>query len=694
MLRNDMISIRNKKTGETIQVPRSQFKQVAPREQKGFKGITNDISDSLGSAPAALGDMLKSIPDGIKKAGSYALSNNPVSTFANLGAGAVESGAGLLSSPQMLMRYLSEKFPKSIKNDFKDPTFYEGIMDFEKNHGMSARDGEESVRNVGGLLGGGKVLSKLPNMLSRTGAIAAEQGGKGGDPLHAAILAMAGDLLAKSASKGINSAAGMNKPQAKPMLPPDESSGDGGLNQNPQSMQADTQIIPQMQEAADKSTAQQPVETPQVQAVGTPQLQANMLGMPTTPGYMNTISNIPAAATNLGKTLAKATMKIPEIAGKTTASILEKAADMSPKMTQSITQPTFGALASYLKHLSVPPEEMATRKIFGDLKEAQVPIMQERMGAAKRLGLSYLSPAEAALSTFEAEKQGGIGKTSAGSQELYKQGGIRAQDEINASSRFLDEIYNDKELSQEMKNRYEETMNGRVSHEFIQKHSQLPVIASAMNKINTDASYRQIIERELGVPLDKVNPKTFRYWDIMKRVLYDMEDAKTSKIGKPTTQSTEIGNTRKNIVREMDAIKPDDYPVARSISERQHTRNNLENYFDKRPMTLNNWHKYLSSSKNYNNLSEKIKALPDAKQTLADIHLLGGDIIPNEMTIREATKLKRMGMSTPRNKLDALKQELDEKYGKEHDVASVKLMTNPDWLQMFTEQLSNTRKKN
>src|SRR5689334_12496369 len=126
--------MRNRPTKEEIKAELERRGESV--ESKGFKGIVSDIDTSLSTAPEALGEMLKSLPGGINKVGHYATTNNPVSTLANLGAGGVEGAAGLLSSPQKLMRYLAEKFPamgealergKFQGQGVNDPTLFEGL---------------------------------------------------------------------------------------------------------------------------------------------------------------------------------------------------------------------------------------------------------------------------------------------------------------------------------------------------------------------------------------------------------------------------------------------------------------------------------------------------------------------------------------------------------------------------------------
>ena len=151
------------------------------RSSKGFAGIGEDIERSVAGFPAALGHLLSSIPGGVSRAGRYATSENPLETLGNIGAGGTESLAALLSSPQLLTRYLTEKFPGLAKRldetsgglggDYKDPTFYETLMKFEKEHGLLPKSEEEgSVRSLGSLLFGGKGLSKIKSAPGRVTA--------------------------------------------------------------------------------------------------------------------------------------------------------------------------------------------------------------------------------------------------------------------------------------------------------------------------------------------------------------------------------------------------------------------------------------------------------------------------------------------------------------------------------------------
>lgn len=653
MTNNNMITIVNKNTGERKTIPRSQYVQEKP--STGFSGIGNDISSSLHSALPALGEMLSSIPGGIKNVAKYATSNNPVETFANLGAGGTESVAGLLSSPQILMRYLAEKFPNAGKRmqqgdvatggqTINDPTIYEGLKKFENKNGLAPQTEEEnSVRNLGGLLFGGKALSKLPSRIARTGAITGEATGRGGDPLHAALLSILGEQSANLFSKGINKAAGRES----------SSPNNNGGNPPPPGTSA-------------------------------PNFTANIGNMPNNSnGYMTAISNIPQAAVNIAKAIPKAVKTIPEVAGQAVASGLESAADYGSKipMAGSILQPTVGALASYLKHLSVSPETLAKRKLFSDITSEDLPQINERQAAAKRLGLSFLTPGESLLSPFQSAKEANIGRTSSGSRLLYEKGKGRVGTEGQAIDNLLDTIYDGNKLSAEKQAAYEDAMSSIVPSEFMEKWKKDFVVEKAIKQIQTLPEYKRAARN--------MPENSFKYWDLVKRVVGDLETEDPR--GTKKTKSDQATQARNEMVDEMDTINPR-YETARDIASREFTRKDLENVFDKKSMTLNNFWSFLKSDKQFNKLMNKLNEFPEAQQKLKDIRMLSNEMIPFDDSIRTAYKLEKTGMTKERNKLDSLKRDLDERYGKEHDVAAVNLMTDPQWVSKLVEHLKKKGK--
>ena len=597
MNNRDTITIRNKKTGEVKTVPRSQF--VEKKTSKGFGGVLEDVDESLSNLPEAAGKLAASVIPGINNVGDYATQNNPLKTGAQLAGGVAESGASLASSPQVLARYLADKFPgvgkvmergKFQGKGVNDPTVFEQLMKFEKDNGLEANEQEGSVRNFGGLLSGAGVLRKLPGMLSRTGTIASEQAGRGGDPLHAAILGILG-----------------------------EGAGKIPYGKAPSAIK-------------------------------------------------DIIKATPAFAT---KTAAKGLESLAEVAHKSHV----------PGLPEKILEKSYE-----MKYKGIDPQKMAEERLFKDLRLKDLPNIEERAKAAKLLDLDYLTMAELTRSPFEAAKQANVGKTSEGAKLLYEKGEGRLSSEARSIDKLLDTVYNEDKLKPEMKQAYDETMSARVPDEFIQRYSNRPVVADAIKKLEKNSSYRQLIEDEIGMPLSEIKPNTFGYWNLVKRVLNDMEESAKDKKGRATTDSTVKGDTRRAMIKEMDKIEPK-YEIARNIAERRFTRRKLEDVFDKKDMTGNNFHSFLKSKRNFDDTMYKLKAFPEAQEMLKAMKTVFGHLIPESLPIRHAAALEKLSMSKARNELDAAKKELDEKYGQEHDVAQVNLMTHPDLPRLVREHL-------
>jgi hypothetical protein len=403
------------------------------------------------------------------------------------------------------------------------------------------------------------------------------------------------------------------------------------------------------------------------------------------------LKKTPGAAITTAKAIPEVISNLPEHAGSAASSILESTADYASKIPGigGVAQPTLGAIASALKHYSVKPEELAQRNLFGDIESSDLPEIKERNAAGKRLGLTYLTPSELLNSPFESAKQGNIGRTSQGSKLLYKEGEAREASEEAAINRLLNAIHEDK-LEPIKKAAYQETMKGTVSDDFIDRQTKRPVIQQAIKKLESNPAYRQKIQDELGVEIGKVKPNSFMYWDMVKRVLGDLGE-KAKETGRPTTESDIYADTRRSMVNEMDAIKPE-YKTARNIAERKFNRQKLEKVFDKKDKTFNNFDSFLKSKSNYTDMMQKLDAFPEAKQILTDIKKFSGKMIPNNPTIRANAALKRTGMSDARNAVEAKKRQLDEKYGTEHDVAAVKLMTHPDLVTKLIDYMKKTGK--
>lgn len=325
-------------------------------------------------------------------------------------------------------------------------------------------------------------------------------------------------------------------------------------------------------------------------------------------------------------------------------------------------------LGAYLGHKGINPKRYAERHLLGDVKIT--PEVQERLDAAKRLELDHFTPAEATNSPFEAAKQGQIGRTKAGSKVLYDAGEARAQSEEKSINKLLDTVYDEKQLDPAKKAAYEKAMSATVPDDFVKSFKNDPLIQDAIKELETDSVYKK--------GLDGVPKNSFEYWDHVKRILGDLEQSTTRGANPKKYRGSVIGDARREMVQKMDDIMPE-YKDARGIAERQFTRQKLEKVFDQKEMTGNNFYNFLKSDKRFNETMSKLKAFPEAQQTLKDMRLIFGDLISNDPSIRTAAAMKKTSMWNPRELVSGIENLLNEKLGSKHDAEAVKLMTSKDW---------------
>ena len=662
-------------------------RRKAQRESgMGWSGVANDVSNSLAGVIPAVADTITGFPGQIKESGKQ-IYNDPMRAVANIPVGFGEGAVGTANMIPNFAKYLIDKGVISKKNagissavmqggvmpgtiipnlikylqgqDINEPIPNLGV---EKAFGMDdTQPGDALLRLPGQFYSPGKIGSLIKGVsrfakIGRAGASGAAFGlGQNQDPLQSAILTMMGEIAARGVSNipgAVNRAAGVVPPETPPpgAMPP---AGGAPSASMPSAMPAPMNAGFPVPEAAPAPIAP---ATATVAPAGIP-WAANL------PESVSWMQNIPQAALNVAAEVPKkakaAAKKVPEVALKTLASALENGADfasdipMVGKLASPIIKPVGGTLASYLKHISVPPEELAKRNLFGDIEQADIPGMEKMDEAAKRLGLKYATPSELMDSPFESVKQANVGRTTKGMKSLYKLGNEREGTEESAINKLFDLIHEDK-LEPVKKAAYEQTMQNTVPDDFVVKQSSRPVIQKAMKAVDSNVAYKQMLQEEYGVDPENVAKNSFMYWDMVKRVLGDME----SKLGRKgsNTEASVYGDTRRSMVDAMDLIEPQ-YKVARNIAERKFTKEELQNVFDKNKKTFNNFDSFLKSKENYNRIKGKLEAFPDALKQLEDIKLFSGNMIPNNPTIRAAAALKRAAMSDARNALEAKRRD-------------------------------------
>jgi hypothetical protein len=665
-----MIELRNKKTGQVITVPRSKYIE----ESKGLAGIGEDIKSSAINLLPNIKEMAFALPEQLKQTGRQIV-NDPSRAYANIGAGLGEGAVGTLNIPSNIMQYLARK--GIVSQNAADETLRVPDTGFEKAIGLDdSQPGDQLLRMPGQFFLPAKA-GKLAAGLGK-GAQAATAGATFGvsqnqDPLQMAIMSVLGEHLArkgmqtiKGIPNAVNTAAGVEPP---PPAPP-------GWPVSPAPTANMSAAMPAPMNA--NFAVPQPAALPP--AVPPP---TGISWNAKLPDSMSWIKNIPQAAKN---TVAEIPQQLPKAAAKAGAMGLDLVSGGASKLPIVPKLADMGA--DYLRFKSMTPEEFAQEKLFSSIKPERLPKIEESLDAAKTLNLDYLTPAETIASPYEAAKQGTIGRTSEGSQRLEDAGFKRLDSEKNAVDKILSDIYNPDDLSHLKNQKYQSAMQSSVPDDFVQKYIKKPTVIAAIKKIASEPAYREMIEEETGKPLSDIPPNTFQYWDIVKRVMYDLEDAKTSKEGKPTQASDRYGKTRRDFVNEMDKIN-EDYKPARRIAERGYVRRKIERHFNTRERNIKEMAKYLKNADNEAELLQKLQDLPDVLKQLKAVKTLGKNLIPSTMSNAAAKALVKNAMSEARNPLDAKARQLEQKYGEAHDVATVDLMTHPEWINILRERLRN-----
>lgn len=323
-----------------------------------------------------------------------------------------------------------------------------------------------------------------------------------------------------------------------------------------------------------------------------------------------------------------------------------------------------GALGGY-KLGNLSPE----RRLASDvLKGVEGTGYKESLDAAKRLGLTYLTPAEASGSVYAGVTQGGIGKTEKGLDLLAKKGAERLQSEKKAINKLFDTVYNKDELGKLKNTLYDISGGVRFKEEAINSLKQDENIKRAIQTVEKDPAFKEALKG--------VDKNSIKYFDEVKRAIRDKADAAMAK-GK-SGKSSNIIKSEKKLIDEMDKISPL-YKEARGLAERDIARQNLEKFFDKKEMTGTNFAKYLQSDKKVEDLMKHLRTVPEAQQQVKDMRRIFDKLI-NVPTAKKAEALKRTSMSEARSGPQAWKTELKEIIsGGKYDKAAVELITNPSW---------------
>lgn len=302
---------------------------------------------------------------------------------------------------------------------------------------------------------------------------------------------------------------------------------------------------------------------------------------------------------------------------------------------------------------------------------------QEPLAAANRLGLTYLTPAEASGNPFTGGVQGGIGKTEKGAQLLYERGKERAGSEEKAIENLFSNIF-PKSLEEQKNSLYKNAASVEIPQKELEKIKQNDIFKHALKKVETEPTYKESLK---GVPENSI-----QYLDQIKQVMDDMIEKA------PRKEGAIIRNTKNELTAIADKVSPE-YKEARQLAERGIVRKEIEDLFNKKDETGTNLFKTLLSNKrDYGKLQDRFKRLEEtasspeqvesmknARQQLEDMKLIFGRLI-NIPTAKTAETLSRASMSKERSSMQSMMKQWEELIsGGKYDKAAVALITNPKW---------------
>lgn len=184
----------------------------------GFKGVMQDLLDSISEAPATLVEGLAALPGEVAGAGKQ-LITNPKRALSNALTGASELGAGILNTPGNIEDYLKSR--DLISQDAPELRLPESILprnfDYANALGIEGQQpGDALIRSgvsfapfgVAGELG---ALGRGARALARAGSGAAFGVSQNENPLIAALVNAGAPEIARGIAKGAQKAgAGIN----------------------------------------------------------------------------------------------------------------------------------------------------------------------------------------------------------------------------------------------------------------------------------------------------------------------------------------------------------------------------------------------------------------------------------------------------------------------------------------------------
>jgi hypothetical protein len=327
-----------------------------------------------------------------------------------------------------------------------------------------------------------------------------------------------------------------------------------------------------------------------------------------------------------------------------------------------------------------------------------IPLANKKLKAAKRLGLDYLTPAEAGESQIAAGRQGALGRTEEGAQLLQNKAKSRVDSEARAIERTLNQIYSPGKMDEQVKNAYQAINQVNLPQDFPLQFKDNEIIKEAKRMVERTPAYKEslkeLMPKNVKLELGQTDPQatSLVYWDHVKRAMDDMV-SKAERAGNKN-EARIISNTRTNMRDQMDTAYPE-YKEARALYERKMVREGLEKVFDRKEINGSNFYQALASQKKFNEVISHLKNAPEAAQNLKDMRLVFKELL-GPRTIKTAKGKEEYGMNQSRSSGAFLENMIEHIFTKGgSDKAAIEFITSPDWTKQLKEikKISNKQMK-
>lgn len=309
-------------------------------------------------------------------------------------------------------------------------------------------------------------------------------------------------------------------------------------------------------------------------------------------------------------------------------------------------------------------------------------IANPRIKAANKLGLAYLTPAEAGISQLAAKAQGSLGRTPEGAKLINERSKHREATEREAIERTLNQIYSPGTMDKQVKEAYEGLGGANLPQEFPLQYKDNEIINEAKKMVESTPAYKEslksLMPKNIKLEPSQMDPQatSLVYWDHVKRAMDDMVN-KAERAGN-SNEARIISNTRAEIRDKMDEAYPE-YKEARALYERKMVRQGLEKVFDQKEINGTNFYRALASQKKFDEVLGHLKNAPEAAENLKAMRLLFKNLM-GPPTIKTAKGTEERGMNMARNEGDFLKNMLEHAFTRGgNDKAAIEFITSKDW---------------